>query len=80
MVSLLANFIGLAFAISSAQATVVFTSAGRAAEAFFAELDFTAKEAQSWVKDLEIGGLHIDPENPWRNGYVERLHNRLRDQ
>ena len=65
MVSLLVNFTDLAFAISSAHATAVFAGTGSAAEASVAELDFTAKEAQSWFRDLEIGALYIDPGDPY---------------
>jgi len=42
--------------------------------------EFFAKEIQRWLKDAEVGTLHIQKASPWENGYVESFNSRLRDE
>ena len=42
--------------------------------------EFIAKEVQSWLEEMGIGTIYIDPGSPWRNAHVESFHNRLRDE
>jgi transposase InsO family protein len=42
--------------------------------------EFIAKSIQTWVKELEIGTLYVEPGSPWENGYAESFHSRLRDE
>jgi transposase InsO family protein len=42
--------------------------------------EFIAKEKQSWLEEMGIGTIYIDPGSPWQNGHVESFHNRLRDE
>jgi transposase InsO family protein len=42
--------------------------------------EFTAKSVRSWLKNLGIGTLFIEPGSPWENGYVESFNGKLRDE
>jgi len=42
--------------------------------------EFTAKAVRSWLKDLEVATLFIEPGSPWENGYIESLNGKLRDE
>ena len=42
--------------------------------------EFTAKAGRSWLKDLEVTTLFIEPGSPWENGYVESFNGKLRDE
>jgi transposase InsO family protein len=45
---------------------------------YFAE--FTANTVRSWLKDLGVTTLFIEPGSPWENGYVESYIGKLRDE
>jgi|GEM_PF-4614081 len=40
--------------------------------------EFIAKIVQKWFKEKQIKTLYIDPGSPWKNGFVESFHGRLR--
>ncbi len=42
--------------------------------------EFTAKAVCSWLKDLEVTTLFIEPGSPWENGYIESFNGKLRDE
>lgn len=42
--------------------------------------EFTAKAVRSWLAQLEVQPLFIEPGSPWENGYVESFHGKLRDE
>jgi len=42
--------------------------------------EFTANAVRSWLKDLGITTLYIEPGSPWENGYVESYIGKLRDE
>jgi transposase InsO family protein len=42
--------------------------------------EFTAKAVRSWLNDLEVTTLFIEPGSPWENGYIESLNGKLRDE
>jgi len=42
--------------------------------------EFTAKAVRSWLKDLEVRTLFIEPGSPWENGYIESFNGKLRDE
>jgi transposase InsO family protein len=42
--------------------------------------EFTADLIRTWLDQLEIGTLFIEPGSPWENGYVESFNGRLRDE
>ncbi len=42
--------------------------------------EFTAKAVRSWLKDLEVTTLFIEPGSPWENGYIESFNGKLRDE
>ena len=42
--------------------------------------EFIAEAVTSWLHDLEVGTLFIEPGSPWENGYVESFNGRLRDE
>ena len=41
--------------------------------------EFTAKVVRTWLADLGVTTLFIEPGNPWENGYVESFNGKLRD-
>jgi transposase InsO family protein len=42
--------------------------------------EFTAKVVRSWLNDLGVKTLFIEPGSPWENGYVESFNGKLRDE
>ena len=42
--------------------------------------EFTSKAVRSWLKDLEVTTLFIEPGSPWENGYIESFNGKLRDE
>ena len=42
--------------------------------------EFTAKAVRSWLKDLEVTTLFIEPGSPWENGYIESFNGKLREE
>jgi transposase InsO family protein len=42
--------------------------------------EFTAKAVRSWLTQLEVQPLFIEPGSPWENGYVESFNGKLRDE
>ncbi len=41
---------------------------------------FTAFRVKSFLKDLGVDTLFIEPGSPWENGYVESFNSRMRDE
>jgi transposase InsO family protein len=42
--------------------------------------EFTANAVRSWLKDIGVNTLFIEPGSPWENGYVESYIGKLRDE
>lgn len=42
--------------------------------------EFIAKKLISWLKQLEVGPLFIQPGSPWENGYIESFNGKMRYQ
>jgi putative transposase len=42
--------------------------------------EFTAKRVRSWLSNLQIKPLFIEPGSPWENGYIESFNGRMRDE
>jgi len=42
--------------------------------------EFVAKAVRSWLADLGVTTLFIEPGSPWENGYVESFNSKLRDE
>jgi transposase InsO family protein len=42
--------------------------------------EFTAELIRTWLDQLEVETLFIEPGSPWENGYVESFNGRLRDE
>jgi putative transposase len=42
--------------------------------------EFTANAVRSWLQDLKVRTLYIEPGSPWENGYVESFIGKLRDE
>jgi putative transposase len=42
--------------------------------------EFVAKATRSWLSDLGVTTLFIEPGSPWENGYVESFNGKLRDE
>jgi transposase InsO family protein len=42
--------------------------------------EFVADRVRSWLADLGITTLFIEPGSPWENGYVESFNGKLRDE
>ena len=42
--------------------------------------EFVAKAVRSWLSDLGVTTLFIEPGSPWENGYVESFNGKLRDE
>lgn len=42
--------------------------------------EFTANAVRSWLKDIGVTTLYIEPGSPWENGYVESYIGKLRDE
>jgi transposase InsO family protein len=41
--------------------------------------EFTAKVVRSWLHELGVKTLFIEPGSPWENGYIESFNGKLRD-
>jgi len=42
--------------------------------------EFTAKAVRSWLKQVGVKTLYIEPGSPWENGYIESFNGKLRDE
>jgi transposase InsO family protein len=42
--------------------------------------EFIAAGIRSWLSQVGVGTLYIEPGSPWENGYAESFHSRLRDE
>jgi transposase InsO family protein len=42
--------------------------------------EFTAKTARSWLAELNVKTLFIEPGSPWENGYIVSFNGKLRDE
>ena len=42
--------------------------------------EFIAKAVRTWLADLGVTTLFIEPGSPWENGYVESFNGKLRDE
>ena len=42
--------------------------------------EFTANRVRSWLDNLQIKPLFIEPGSPWENGYIESFNGRMRDE
>ncbi len=42
--------------------------------------EFTAKAIRTWLTDLGVKTLYIEPGSPWENGYIESFNGKLRDE
>lgn len=42
--------------------------------------EFTAKAVRSWLAQLGVSTLFIEPGSPWENGYDESFNGKLRDE
>ena len=42
--------------------------------------EFTAKRLMSWLRDLGVITLYIEPGSPWENGYCESFNSKMRDE
>jgi len=41
---------------------------------------FTAKAVRSWLAEMGVKTLYIEPGSPWENGYIESFNSKLRDE
>jgi len=42
--------------------------------------EFIAKEVRTWLGELDVATLYIEPGAPWQNGFAEAFNSRLRDE
>lgn len=42
--------------------------------------EFTAKRVRTWLDQLAIKPLFIQPGSPWANGYIESFNEKMRDE
>lgn len=42
--------------------------------------EFTSKAIRTWLQNLKVGPLFIEPGSPWENGYNEAFNGKLRDE
>lgn len=42
--------------------------------------EFTSKAVRSWLENIKVRTLYIEPGSPWENGYVESFIGKLRDE
>jgi len=42
--------------------------------------EFTAKKVRTWLSELSVKTLFIEPGSPWENGYIESFNGKLRDE
>jgi len=53
------------------------SNAGRAQRG---KAEFVAAAVRSWLTELGVTTLFIEPGSPWENGYVESFNGKLRDE
>jgi len=44
------------------------------------DLKFIATAVRSWLAELGVTALFIEPASPWENGYIESFNGKLRDE
>jgi putative transposase len=42
--------------------------------------EFTVKNVRSWLANLQIKPLFIEPGSPWEHGYIESFNGKMRDE
>ena len=42
--------------------------------------EFTAEQVRTWLNNLKVSTLFIEPGSPWENGYNESFNGKLRDE
>ena len=42
--------------------------------------EFTADAVRTWLKEVGVRTLFIEPGSPWENGYIESFNGKLRDE
>ena len=42
--------------------------------------EFTAKKIRTWLTELRVKTIFIEPGSPWENGYIESFNGKLRDE
>jgi transposase InsO family protein len=42
--------------------------------------EFIARKLRTWLKQLGVGPLYIEPGSPWENGYCESFNGKMRYQ
>ena len=42
--------------------------------------EFTAKVVRTWLSQLGVKILFIEPGSPWENGYIESFNGKMRDE
>ena len=42
--------------------------------------EFIAKSIKTWMSQVGVSALHIEPGSPWENGYSESFNSKLRDE
>ncbi|HBL43518.1 MAG TPA: IS3 family transposase, partial [Planctomycetaceae bacterium] len=42
--------------------------------------EFLSKAIRSWLKQIGVGTLYVEPGSPWENGYAESFHSHVRDE
>jgi transposase InsO family protein len=42
--------------------------------------EFTAKAVRTWLSQLRVKMLFIEPGSPWENGYIESFNGKMRDE
>jgi transposase InsO family protein len=42
--------------------------------------EFTARAVRSWLAEMGVKTLFIEPGSPWENGYIESFNGKLRDE
>ena len=42
--------------------------------------EFTATAVRSWLAEMGVKTLFIEPGSPWENGYIESFNGKLRDE
>lgn len=42
--------------------------------------EFTSHAVQDWLEENKVGPAFIPPGQPWKNGFIERFHDKFRDE
>jgi len=42
--------------------------------------EFTATAVRTWLREVGVKTLYIEPGSPWENGYIESFNGKLRDE